>query len=99
MQQSSTVMRAKMLVLGVSAVTGLGPDQKPGDDPVTVSERLTLCAVGNGQPYTADGSGDEDNSFSRWTPCANLDITIQNPALFGKFTQGDKFYLDFTPAD
>ncbi|WP_204367562.1 hypothetical protein [Janthinobacterium sp. HH01] len=45
-----------------------------------------------------DGS-DEDNSFARWTPSAELTMTINNPDLLGKFKVGDKFYVDFTPAD
>lgn len=93
-----TTMRAKMRVMEVAAGEGYGPHHKPGDQLVKVSERLKLCAVGNGQPYAADGTGDEDNTFSRWTPCASLDMTIQNPALFGQFKPGDKFYVDFTPA-
>ena len=81
---STATMRAKMRVMEVTAGEGY--------------ERLKLCAVGTGQPYNADGTGDEDNTFSRWTPQANLDMTIQNPALFGQFKAGDKFYVDFTPA-
>lgn len=41
---------------------------------------------------------DEDNSFARWTPCGNVSLTINNPALFGKFSDGQKFYADFTEA-
>ncbi|MFT0167504.1 hypothetical protein ACLKMY_00550 [Paraburkholderia mimosarum] len=90
-----TTMRAKMLVMSVSANTGTDGEGKS----VTVSEQLRLAAVGPNRAYNEDGTGDEDNTFSRWTPCANLDITIQNPALFGQFKYGDKFYVDFTPAD
>lgn len=94
----TTTMRAKMRVMEVTESKGYGPNHQPGDEPVKVAERLKLAAVGSGQAYAADGTGDEDNTFSRWTPQASLDITIQNPALFGKFTPGDKFYVDFTPA-
>ncbi|MFM0306261.1 hypothetical protein P0D71_00505 [Paraburkholderia sp. RL17-383-BIF-A] len=91
----STTMRAKMLVMNVTVNIG-----KDGEgNSVTVSEQLRLAAVGPNRNYEADGTGDEDNTFSRWTPCASLDITIQNPALFGRFKYGDKFYVDFTPAD
>jgi hypothetical protein len=33
------------------------------------------------------------------SPGANLTIHIANPALWGKFKHGDKFYVDFTPAE
>lgn len=96
---SQATMRAKMQVMSVTEgmSQGLGHDQKNG--PVKTSERLQLGAVGPNRNYNADGTGDEDNTFSRWTPSANLDITIQNPALFGQFKAGDKFYVDFTRAD
>lgn len=88
-------MRAKLVVLEVHEGKGYAPI---GQEPEKVSERLVLSAVGNGKPYAADGTGDEDNTFSRWTPCARLDITVQNPALFGQFKPGDRFYVDFTRA-
>lgn len=47
--------------------------------------------------YPEDGS-DEDNTFAKFSPSANLSINIANPDLFGKFNVGDKFYVDFTPA-
>lgn len=61
-------------------------------------ETLTFNAVCKSDGYPSDGS-DEDNSFARWTPSAHLTMTIQNPALWGKFKYGDKFYVDFTPAE
>ena len=48
--------------------------------------------------YPADGS-DEDNTFAKFSPSVALDITITNPALIGKFERGQKYYVDFTPAD
>lgn len=41
----------------------------------------------------------EDNSYSKATPSANLQMTVTNEALFGKFAPGDKFYVDFTKAE
>lgn len=59
------------------------------------SERLTFGAVyKNG--YPPDGS-DEDNTFAKWTPQADLTMTINNPALLGKFEVGQAFYVDFSP--
>ena len=60
------------------------------------SERLTFAAVYKDGAYPADGS-DEDNTFARWTPSADLNMTITNPDLHGKFAVGDTFYVDFTP--
>lgn len=34
-----------------------------------------------------------------FSPSVSLEITIANPALRGKFKAGQKFYVDFTPAD
>lgn len=61
------------------------------------SERLGFVAVYKDGAYPADGS-DEDNTFARWTPQAECTMTVNNPALFGQFSVGDKFYVDFTPA-
>jgi len=79
----SATMRAKMQVRDVQSTA--------------TSERLVLGAVCKAEGYPADGSG-EDNSFARWTPSAELTMTVNNPELLGKFKAGDKFYVDFTPA-
>ncbi len=81
-----TTMRAKLKVTSVTK----GP---AGFDP---HERLTFSAVYKDGAYPADGS-DEDNTFSKFTPQAELSMVIQNPALLGKFETGQKFYVDFTP--
>jgi hypothetical protein len=76
-------MRAKMKVTNVIQY----PD----------AERVSFGAVCKDGGYPSDGS-DDDNSFARWTPSADLTMTINNPALRDQFKLGDKFYLDFTPA-
>ncbi len=76
------MMRAKLKVSSV--VIGAG------------CELLKFSAVCKDSAYPNDGT-DEDNTFARWTPCAEMSMTVQNPALLGKFTVGDKFYVDFTP--
>lgn len=78
-------MRAKFKVVSTSF--------KEGDQ----SERVTFGAVYKDGAYPADGT-DEDNTFAKWTPQADCSMTINNPALVGKFAVGDKFYVDFTPA-
>jgi hypothetical protein len=77
-------MRAK---LRVSNIQNYSPE----------SESLTFNAVCKADGYPADGS-DENNSFARWTPTAELKMSITNPNLVGKFTVGQEYYLDFTPA-
>ncbi len=47
--------------------------------------------------YQEDGT-DEDNTFAKWSPGANFSINIANPALWGTFRHGQKFYVDFTEA-
>ncbi|KWN80897.1 hypothetical protein WM24_23760 [Burkholderia ubonensis] len=93
-------MRAKLQVQGVSDISGSGPNWSPDNrEMVKIGERLTFMAVGLGRAYNSDGTGDEDNTYARWSPQANLDLACMNPALFGKFKVGDKFYVDFTPAE
>lgn len=41
----------------------------------------------------------EDNDFHRWSPTGSFELTITNPSLFGKFTPGQKYYVDFSLAD
>ena len=77
------MMRAKMQVVGIAGNSEFNA--------------LKLVAVGPSNGYPEDGS-DENNTFAKFTPAATLDITIQNPALLGKFKVGDVFYVDFTPA-
>jgi hypothetical protein len=60
-------------------------------------EQLTMHAVA-AKSYPADGS-DEDNTFAKWSPSARFEITINNPALWGRFKIGQKLYVDFTEAE
>lgn len=77
-----STMRAKMEVTQVSA-------------PYEGAEQIKFSAV-SGSFGPAGES--EDNTYARYTPCGTLDITVNNPNLLGKFTAGQKFYLDFTAA-
>lgn len=79
-----TSMRAKFVV---SSVERFG-----------TSERLKFNAVCKSGPYPQDGS-DEDNTFAKFSPSAECSIHVTNPDLLGKFNPGQKFYVDFTPAD
>lgn len=84
----STPMRAKLRVGSVSPVA-----QHEG---VTTQERVVFHGVSRSRAYPEDGL-DEDNTFARFSPSAMFDIMIANPALIGKYTPGDEFYVDFTP--
>lgn len=83
-------MRAKFVVTGVTPY-------KDADGNVT-SESLSFSAVAKSGPYPEDGS-DEDNTFARWSPSASCTIHVANPALFGQYLVGQKYYVDFTRAD
>lgn len=75
-------MRAKMIVTQVTR-------QEHQDD-----LRFTAVAAGD---YSEDGS-DENNTFARYTPCADLEMTIANPDLLGSIELGQEYYLDFSLA-
>lgn len=77
------MMRAKMKV---SAVKHHSDDY----------EQLSFKAVSKSDGYPADGT-DENNTYAKWTPTADLTMSITNPALIGKFSEGQEFYVDFTP--
>ena len=80
-------MRAKVRCMSVQAFKS--------SDGTTEVEEVKFSAVGPHGEYPADGS-DENNTFARWTPSANMTFNIANPALFGKFSEGAEFYVDFT---
>lgn len=58
-----------------------------------VHEDLKFFAV-TASPFDAAGNS-EDNTYARWTPSAELKMSITNPALIGTMNSGDEFYVDF----
>lgn len=80
-------MRAKMSVQSVT----------PSGDPAT-QESISFSAVTGKDPFGPTGES-EDNTYARYTPMGAASFTINNPALLGQFKAGQKFYVDFTPAD
>ena len=60
-------------------------------------ETLFFSAVSRSDNYPEDGS-DENNTYARYTPTAELSLTVCNSALLGKFAEGEEYYLDFTKA-
>jgi len=79
------LMRAKMRVIAI----------QPYADG---SEHLTLEAVCKNEPYDENGS-DEDNTFAKFTPSANLTMLVNNPNLKEVINVDDTFYVDFTRVD
>ncbi|HEV8448561.1 MAG TPA: hypothetical protein VGQ44_17145 [Gemmatimonadaceae bacterium] len=78
------MMRAKMSVREVTK-------------PYEGAEQLHMAPVVSGETFGPNGES-ENNSYSRWTPSGSLSLVITNPNLHGKFTVGDEYYVDFTPA-
>jgi hypothetical protein len=95
---SHRVMRAKLQVGHVQEnFNWQTPEQVAAGLPrEKVSETLGMFAVAASK-YPDDGT-DEDNTFAKWSPGANFSINIANPALWGTFHHGQKFYVDFTEA-
>jgi hypothetical protein len=79
---SEATVRCKMRVLSVT--------QSKAPNGSTESERVQLTAV-----YGPEGS--DNAQWSKWTPSANFDITINNPGAMGKLSKGHEFYVDFIP--
>jgi hypothetical protein len=48
--------------------------------------------------YPEDGS-DENNTYAKFSPSGMLSLMVCNPALLGKFAEGEEYYLDFTRAE
>ena len=42
------------------------------------------------------GKNEEDNTYARATPCATIELQIDNPAARGSFVPGKTYYVDFT---
>lgn len=79
-----TAMRAKMKINHI-------------DKQFEGQETLHFNAVGRSDSYPDDGS-DENNTYAKFTPSGELSLTVVNPALLGKFAEGEEYYLDFTKA-
>lgn len=60
-------------------------------------ETLYFNPVARSDRYPEDGS-DENNTYAKFSPSGMLSLTIANPALIGKFQEGETYYLDFTKA-
>lgn len=84
--------RAKVYVESVKLLNG---DGRGGH----LHEEVQMRAVGGDKVqkgYPDDGS-DEDNTYAKFSPSADFRLMVANPALFGQFQPGQKFYVDLTP--
>lgn len=54
-------------------------------------EKVKLCAVTSGS--------NENKQWAKWTPGANFEIYINNPAAMNKLSKGHEFYIDFVPVN
>lgn len=41
----------------------------------------------------------ENKVWSKWTPSGMFQMSVTNPAVFGRFTEGKDYYLDITEAE
>lgn len=57
------------------------------------AEELVLHAV-----YSND-DGSPNKQWSKWTPAANLSMTISNSQAFGKVLPGQFFFVDLIPCE
>lgn len=95
-----TTMRAKLQVGFVQIheqrinAEGRYDPAAPATKTMETLQMHAVCA-----PKYDESGLDEDNSFAKFSPGAQLSINIANPALWDKFKVGDRFYVDFTPAD
>jgi len=79
-----SILRCKMRVESVM--------QNKEADGSTSQEIVKLRAV-----YGKEGTPNAE--WSKWTPCADFSITINNPNAFGVLSKGHEFFVDFTPAE
>jgi len=81
----SAILRAKLRVSSVM--------QSKNADGSIGFEEVKLQAVHSDDPES------ENKQWSQYTPAASFSMTINNPAAFGKLSNGHEFYVDFIPAE
>lgn len=45
--------------------------------------------------FDSDGNSD-DNTYAKYSPSGDFQITVSNPNVFGFFVPGNKYYFDIT---
>lgn len=87
-------MRAKMRVSQIQSFeTSADPPHKQAEKCLEVIKFHAVAA----SAYPADGT-DENNSYAKWTPSAECQVSVTNPRLWDKFKEGQEYYVDFTLA-
>jgi hypothetical protein len=79
------VLRLKMSVDSVKSVADNNGNK--------TQEELSLNAV-----YSNE-EGSANKQWCKWTPVANLTMTISNPLAFGKVLPGQFVFVDLTPCE
>ncbi|MBT9370288.1 hypothetical protein [Rhizobium sp. CSW-27] len=82
---SAPSVRAKFFV------SDIRHSEVPGADPYAL---VTLMPV-----YGSYGDGKDNESWSRWTPSGQVQMSITNPKAIDAFEKGKAYYLDFTPVE
>ncbi|HZP68370.1 MAG TPA: hypothetical protein VFB29_00375 [Pseudolabrys sp.] len=78
------MVRAKFFVTSIQHFHGTGTDP---------CAEVKLAPV-----FGSYGNGEENKSFSKYTPQGTIALTITNPDAIDKFSLGEAYYVDFTPA-
>lgn len=64
---------------------------KPAEGYTEPAENIQLWATYSDSP--------EDNTYSLYTPTGQLNFTVTNPNIIGKFELGKSYYIDITPVE
>lgn len=80
----TATLRLKMRIVSVKQVCDT--------DGKIMAEEVVLAAV-----YGPEGSA--NSRWSKWTPAAQLTMTINNPAAFGKVLPEQFYFADLIPTD
>ena len=62
-----------------------------------MGDAQTPCVRVRMSPVVGDG-GEENASFSKWTPSGLLELTITNPDAIPFYVEGQQYYVDMTKA-
>lgn len=63
------------------------------------AKTISLYGVFTSQDGREGNATEENLIFGKWTPGAEIRMTIVNPDAFNQFELHKEFYVDFTPAE
>lgn len=61
-------------------------------------QSLTTTTSGGSVSLSAVCRGEDNKSWSQYTPSGTIQMNILNEAALSQFKPGEEFYVDFTPA-